>query len=840
MNMDQIFHPFQTLTKRMARSQKGRSLVTVAAIFMTTLMFTTLFTLAQSQSKNLIKMTFRQVGYDAQASIPSITAAQAAQLAGHPDVKEIGEGMVAGFAQDKKLLGRQVEIRWGSDCYASHSFSHPTTGRMPEAPSEIALDTITLGRLGIPCELGQAVTLEWQRDAEDAVAETATFTLCGFWEGNESSYASMAWVSREFAEAAVGDADAHVVQVALYSDRRIGEAMDKILADTGLDSLEYDVNLAYSPEMYASAAGESIPMYLGMFLVFVSGYLIIYNIFQIGVAADIQFYGKLKTLGATERQLKKLIYGQANRLCLRGVPAGLILGWLLGSCLVPVLMGAMQDDAVVSTDPVIFIGSALFAWLTVLVSCLRPARLAGKISPIEALRACEASPSGKRRRQTRLPWQNREGASLAGMAWANLGRNKKRTVMVICSLALGMILLSCYYAKEKAFDIEKYLEELTISDFTLSDTTDSDYVDGYNPKGTTLGDALVGQVKGLEGLEKVGYLYSHQTILNLDQKTIQNLNSFYTEERLSDWASYDSNGAEAFRRAVTGKQAGAVIYGLEGIPLETISQEQYLLDGSFDAERFSSGDYVLAVGPAVEREIKYPALPTTPVGDAVTIEGRAYTVMAVVYPLQPVVRGAYESHTESGFFLDYILPYSAFREQWPDNSIRKLFFNVDSKHLASARRSLGSLPLVCRQDMVEQYKAETRSDAVIGNAVSIVIALVGVLNFANSMITSIVSRRREFAMIQSVGMTKKQLCRMLLYEGFYYAGITAVVSVAGSALAVGVGVRWMAQGGFTTFRFTLAPLAVCIPAILAFAALIPYLCFCNLERQSLVERLRAE
>lgn len=180
MNMDQIFHPFQTLTKRMARSQKGRSLVTVAAIFMTTLMFTTLFTLAQSQSKNLIKMTFRQVGYDAQASIPSITAAQAAQLAGHPDVKEIGEGMVAGFAQDKKLLGRQVEIRWGSDCYASHSFSHPTTGRMPEAPSEIALDTITLGRLGIPCELGQAVTLEWQRDAEDAVAETATFTLCGF------------------------------------------------------------------------------------------------------------------------------------------------------------------------------------------------------------------------------------------------------------------------------------------------------------------------------------------------------------------------------------------------------------------------------------------------------------------------------------------------------------------------------------------------------------------------------------------------------------------------------------------------------------------------------------
>lgn len=56
-------------------------------------------------------------------------------------------------------------------------------------------------------------------------------------------------------------------------------------------------------------------MYAGMFLVFVAGYLIIYNIFQISVSADIQFYGKLKTLGTTKKQIKKLIYGQANRLC---------------------------------------------------------------------------------------------------------------------------------------------------------------------------------------------------------------------------------------------------------------------------------------------------------------------------------------------------------------------------------------------------------------------------------------------------------------------------------------------------------------------------------------------
>lgn len=234
----------------------------------------------------------------------------------------------------------------------------------------------------------------------------------------------------------------YMVQVSLADDRNIESTMDRILADTGLTHLEYSVNLAYSPEMGAVAAQENLPMYLGMALVFVAGYLIIYNIFQISVTADVQFYGKLKTLGATTKQIRKLIYGQANRLCILSIPLGLVLGWLLGMVLVPTLMGNWGDSAVVSASPTIFIGSALFAWATVLISCLRPARLAGKVSPIEALRMSDADP-GLRRKAKR-----HEGtASLPSMAWANLWRNKKRTVTVICSLTLGLVLLSSFYAK---------------------------------------------------------------------------------------------------------------------------------------------------------------------------------------------------------------------------------------------------------------------------------------------------------------------------------------------------------------------------------------------------------
>lgn len=853
MKIEKLFRPIPTLSKRMFHTSRGRNLVAVLAILLTTMMFTTLFTLSQSMSQNFIEMTFRQTGYNAEASMRGLSEEQADLIANHPDVEELGRSIVLGLAENRELSGRSVEIRWANDPYAQHSYALPTTGHLPQAADEIALDTLTLDRLGIPHELGAPVTLEWREDSSDPDAETirADFTLCGFWEGNQSSYSSMAWVSRVYADKMTGgvlSADPnqifglYMVQVNLYSDQNIEETMERVLADTGLSELEYSVNLAYSPEMGAVAAQENLPMYLGMGLVFIAGYLIIYNIFQISVTADVQFYGKLKTLGTTTRQLKKLIYNQANRLCIVGIPAGLILGWLLGTVLVPVLMGSMEGTAVVSASPMIFIGSSLFAWATVLISCLRPARLAGKISPIEALRMSDTD-SGSKKKVKR----HRGSASLSSMAWDNLWRNKKRTVTVICSLTLGLVLLSGFYAKNAAFDMEKYLADLTIADFTLSDSSSEDYLNGYDPHGTTLTGELVSAAESQQGLEAVGHQYSAQIDWQMDEATLQNVAAFYTEERLADWESYDPAGAQALRDALSSGRASATLYGLDGIPLDTITQQQYLMEGSFDAAAFASGDYILAVGPSVEPGESYPVLPTSPVGSVVELNGRSYTVMAIVYPLNPVTQLAPQQGENGKFALSFILPTAVFREQWPDHTLRQLFLNTDDSHIESMQAFLDEymastnpgLPVTSRQTMAEQYQTQTRSSAVMGNAVSVVIALVGVLNFINSMVTAIVSRRREFAVMQSVGMTKKQLCRMLVNEGLYYAGLTLLFSYLISAFAVGVVVRAMVEDGFTTFRFTLLPLVACTPVLIFFAVLIPYLCFRNLEKHSIVERLRA-
>lgn len=848
------FEPVRVLKQRLFQKNKGRNLVAVLAILMTTMMFATLFTLAQSMSENLVEMTFRQTGYDAQVSFKSITSEQAEMLANHPDVKEVGESTVLGLAENKALSGKQVEIRWADESYASHSFCMPTIGHLPEKENEAALDTLTLKRLGVEPKLGETVTLEWRKDLSDPEAETvsSTFTLSGFWEGNESVYASMAWVSNAYVDTIleneaerIKDGNVfgmHMAQVTLHNNRKIENTMEQVLSDTGLTDLEYHVNLAYSPEMGATALQETLPMYLGMVLVFLAGYLIIYNIFQISVTADVQFYGKLKTLGMTTKQIKKLIFGQSNLLCLIGIPAGLLLGWLLGMVLVPAFTGIIEGESRVSASPVIFIGSAVFAWLTVLVSCLRPARLAGKVSPVEALRMNDAD--GKSKNSKR----KKEQTSLASMAWANLGRNKKRTITVVCSLTLGLVLLSCFYAKNASFDMEKYLANLTIADFELSDVTSEDYIGGYNPKGDTLNETLVETLESFEGVESTGHQYSAQFTWKMDEQTAKNLQSFYTEEMLADWSTYDPSGAEEFHEAIDTGEMSAVIFGMDGIPLEAVTQEAHIMEGTFDSEAFASGNYVLAVGPAIEQDEVYPSLPAPSVGSAIELEGKSYEVMAVVYPLMPIDDGASEMGAPASMEMHFILPTDTFRVQWPENTLRRLFVNVDDVHVNEMQEWIetytehedSSLPVASRKTMAEQYERETRSSAVMGNAISIIIALVGVLNFINSMVTAIVSRRREFATIQSVGMTKRQLCRMLVYEGLYYAGITLATSYLISAVTVGVCIRAMVEGGFTTFHFTLFPLMICTPILLIFAILIPYLCFKNLEKQSIVERLRME
>ncbi len=177
------------------------------------------------------------------------------------------------------------------------------------------------------------------------------------------------------------------LNVMLASGTNIQGQMEQVDTDLGYtwdsytdpNSVRIGVNWGYTSSQLESQLDPELIIAIAAFLLLVifTGYLIIYNIFQISVAGDIRFYGLLKTIGTTPRQLKRIIRQQALLLCLIGIPAGLLLGYGIGAVLVPVVLRSTQLDAgitTISTSPVIFLGSMLFALLTVLLSCSKPGK----------------------------------------------------------------------------------------------------------------------------------------------------------------------------------------------------------------------------------------------------------------------------------------------------------------------------------------------------------------------------------------------------------------------------------------------------------------------------------
>lgn len=160
------------------------------------------------------------------------------------------------------------------------------------------------------------------------------------------------------------------------------------------DDITLNENQTFQGSVAMSSSNGSVyaMMILLVFFIIGSGYLLIYNVLYISISRDTRFYGLIKTLGTTEKQIKTLVKRQAVTFACIGIPIGVILAGVLSFGIVPVLLENAFDsgksimDAEMFFHPSIFILSILFSALTVWISCNAPAKVAGKISPIEALR----------------------------------------------------------------------------------------------------------------------------------------------------------------------------------------------------------------------------------------------------------------------------------------------------------------------------------------------------------------------------------------------------------------------------------------------------------------------
>lgn len=873
----------------------GRRNITAAvAIAMTTVLFTALFTIMMSINTSYESYTFRQIGGYAHGTFKDVTSQQASMIESNSKVKAVGRRITAGIITDGGFAKIPAEISYMDDNNAKWSYINLSKGHMPEAEDEIIMDTAALDALGVDPEIGAKIKLTYDMlDVDSTVgSRTDTFRLVGWWDYDDISPVHFINVSeayvRKVEQAAFGGGADHLredINVMFRTSIGIEENMKTVENDLGFQSddldkdgyVRYGVNWGYT----ASQAADGIDLEMVaaaaalLILIIMTGYLIIYNIFRISVSSDIRYYGLLKTVGVTPRQLRRIVRQQAMMLCAEGCPAGLVIGYLAGRVLMPVIMESTSlgsSCVEVSISPVIFAASALFSIVTVFLSCARPARMASKVSPVEAVKYADASHGqhkiGKMRR-IRKPGAMKS-AGLGRMALANLGRNRLKTLVVILSMALSVVLLSVLCAFVGGFDMEKYLSKQTCADFIVGKT---DYFN-FQAHGTESGlsEGEIAEIKAGTESSVSGMAWS----LDDTDSVIWLPKSAGS----SDDDALDDDEQTSYAKQALQKEGRENIpcsdLQIEGLDAELLQKLQ-VIDGEL-APMSDSGENAIAVAAETDDNgnlMDGDSLPKP--GDTVTVtyidegyfidsrtgekssentpgEYIKYKVARshdVRYTVCAVVSVPYSMSFRYSDFssIDAVINSERLRAD-SDAEIFPMFYMFDAPDRSAEdgdEAFLKDLTSSPASSLMYESKATVRAEfegfrnmfTLLGGVLCVITGLVGILNFFNSIMTGMMSRRYEFAVLQSIGMTGKQLRSMLIYEGLLYAAYAILLSIVLSIIIEPIAGRMLENMfWFYSYRFTLKGMFITAPVFLAAGAVLPALLYRGISRRSIIERLR--
>lgn len=834
-------------------SAKKRNIIAVLAIALTALLFTSLFTIVMSINETNQNYQFRSVGGYAHGAFKDVDEDQIAVLSAHPDVKAVGVRTVLGLATQGAFEKDYAEVSYMDDNNAKWSFSQPTVGRTPKSGNEITMDTKALELLGVKPELGAQVKVTYTLADKEQMGwdVTDTFTLVGWWDYDELLSVHFLNVSKEYAQKIEKKAVAGGLKpfrtdlsVMLRSSLNIENDLTRIGEDCGYSigeeagQLRIGVNWGYTATQVWDTLGVGgiLAMLAVLILVAFTGYLVIYNIFQISVAGDIRYYGLLKTIGVTPKQLRRLIRQQALLLSVLGIPVGLLLGYGVGAAAVPVTMSISTMGGrytTVSVSPWIFLFSSVFALLTVLLSCARPGRIAGRVSPVEAVCYTERQSSGK---------THRKGGKVTPvqMAAANLGRDKKKTALVMVSLSLTVVLLNLLVTFIGGFDMDKYLSRRSCADFLISTP------DYFNYRGFSLTKEAVEPVRANTAHSLEGFAYQTGGVgMYLPESVWRDEAAFYSRDTDMD---IDALLAQTPRDGDK-VQAASQIEGLD----PTLGEKLTVIDGSLDS-LWEPDSHAIAIAVNLDDSGKLPDPGIYPaVGEKIKVTyGNGDTAHDVNYTVCALVDVPY--NMSSRFYTmgyEAILSADAlYRDAGEDNVFPMLYlFDTPSPEAEAAAESyLAQLTSDPDSPLMYESKATHRTYfqefrmtfVILGGLLCAIIGIVGILNFFNAMMTAILARSREFAVLQSVGMTGRQLETMLLWEGLLYTlGSGLIAGLLSAAVNPLAGRLLESAYWFYSYHYTITPVLAMLPAFIVLGCAIPAVMYRQAVKQSIVERLRS-
>ena len=833
--------------KGMMKANRTRNIFAIVAVALTTFMITTVFSLGINYKENMELTSVRTSGTNANVSLAMPTKSQEKEIRDLDYVKTVGTQYMIGSVAGKNEADRDLAIamqyydntEW--EKHYKEAISN-INGNYPKKENEIMLSEDALSQLGIEKpKLDMEIPLSYvSKDGE----QKDTFTLSGWFRSYTGT--GMAFLSESYCqEHGYTLQNSGVLSISLDNPKdNFYDIQDDI-------TLNENQTFQGSVSMSSSSGSVYAMIILLVFFIIGSGYLLIYNVLYISISRDTRFYGLIKTLGTTEKQIKTLVKRQAVTFACIGIPIGVILAGALSFGIVPIILENAFDsgksiiDAEMFFHPSIFILSIIFSALTVWISCNAPAKAASKISPIEALRYQNfASTKTKSRSST-------NGGKLHVMAYHNVFRDKKRAFLVFMSLFMGITMILGVNGIIGSMKVENFIDKYMDYNFEYTDIQ-FEQPEQPNKEVPQFDEQFVQQIKQIDGVKKVDIQKTVWAGIDFDEVALE----AFMKIRYED-SRYKTEG-QSYQEMVANlkEYANAGDYGCYITTLDDKALEEYNAkhpNTSIDIEAFNRGETAIA-----GMDTEYNAPNTALVGKTLCLTADSSDDKATDFLIDDSFYFEdYENNLSEGIGRRkdiHIVPEIIYVSEAGMERLTKTpiisAIGVDIKDMNQVEQIDSELQALngtlTKQEwsykspigMMEEYNQVTYSMNLMGNGAAVLLIVIGLINFINVMLTGVVARKNEFAVMESIGTSKKQIQKILTLEGGIYALVTTVlIMTLGNAFLLLVADAVPHMADYAKFEYPFALVICLIFAIFIICLSVPAIVYRAVSKETVIERL---
>ena len=805
------------------RHYKSKNILIGIAIILTTLL---LFVIP-SIGKDMVEVNFAVINkiYPTwHALYRNVDESTVMKLAAHHDVKTYGLRSDAGYMNlEDATVSMMYMDRTGMELYKVKL----KEGQLPQKENDIVVSKGILEALGQNGKIGDTITVPYQILKDDGLDYTKEkdFRICGFLADNESSkeqkqYTSL--VSEAFLKAEI-PVEQVKYRFLLQVNGQKGnttadytETIQNIARQFGISEDDMNINKEYLAANYVDPA--TIPVIVGIMLIVVlAGIITIYSVYYVSMNQRVREFGKLKAIGATKRQLRQIVLREGIGVALFAIPIGLLIGTVAVKVVLLQFVEHAKDSNVLITEAYKVVAKGevqLYYWwiyllaiavtlCTVYLSLMKPMRMAAKVSEIEAMRYQGGS---KRQKSSRKGYQF---LNIGRLTKRNLAENKKKSTITIVSMAVTGIfvmmvatVLSCANPMESA-------KSSIVGQYEISPIVESgnkehpEYEWAEVQKNNPLNEGLKQQIEELDGVERV---------------------DVFTALKVSGGPFEEKIGTEF----------------INGVPEEYAEElKKGITEGNVTYEELKSGDKVI-----LDRALLH-WYPDIKVGDKLKLNIHDGDN---TFQKEIEVAAIGEYGTGLTNYNCLIMAKEGAEKLTINNSSSYFQVIADKDYDEALEASLqaivdgsGRLQMRTWKNEYDTWKNAIQMTRGACYAFIIILAAISIMNLINTMINSVHVRKKELGMMQAIGMSDRQLMKMLQLEGIFYTVGTLIISIGVGSLAGYPLFLYAKRTGMfdiSTYHYPVTAAIIIILTLFVIQMLLAIFIAKSVRKDSLIERIR--